>query len=161
MNQTLERVIVSSADKLTVRQEAFCMNYAKTGNATESYIAAGYKCSNSRSAKSSASRLLGNTVVKKRLQKIAQEIKTSSIADISEIQKFLTSVMRNEKIEEVGVTKGNSGGYLSAVTKERDILLKDRIKAAETLAKMQGAFDSKVKVELTVPIFEGEDALED
>lgn len=137
------------------------MHYAKTGNATESYIAAGYKCRNADSAESAASRLLRNDAVKKRLQEIAQEIKSGRIADISEIQKFLTSVMRNETPEDIRADEGDGEGCPSVKAKEKDILLKDRIKAAETLAKMQGAFDNKVKVELTVPVFEGENNLED
>ena len=38
--------------------------------------------------------------------------------------------------------------------------LSDANKAAETLAKMQGGFDNKLNVELTVPVFEGIDEFE-
>lgn len=163
--------------KLTVKQEAFCMHYAKTGNATESYIAAGYKCKDTHSAENSASRLLGNVGVQERLQEIAQEIKSSKIADVTEIQEFLTSVMRREKKECVVVTvtekhsyyapddTGTTRKFTDEIEKpeivEIPAKLSDANKAAETLAKMQGAFDNKMKVELTVPIFEGEENIED
>jgi hypothetical protein len=38
---------------------------------------------------------------------------------------------------------------------------KDRIKAAETLGKMQGAFDNKTNINVVIPVFGGEDGLED
>lgn len=164
-------------NKLTVKQEAFCMHYAKTGNATESYIAAGYKCKDDKSARANAARMITNDNIQKRLQKIAQEIKSSKIADVTEIQEYLTSVMRREKKECVVVTVTEKHSYYApdddgTMRKKTDEIekpeiieipakLSDANKAAETLAKMQGAFDSKVKVELTVPVFEGENALED
>jgi hypothetical protein len=36
-----------------------------------------------------------------------------------------------------------------------------KIKAATELAKMKGAYDNKLQVELTVPVFGGEERLED
>lgn len=164
-------------NKLTVKQEAFCMHYAKTGNATESYCAAGYESKSKKSASASAARLLANVKVQERLQEIAQEIKSNKIADITEIQEYLTSVMRREKQESVVVTVSEKHSYYAP--DEKDVMrkftnevevpkiveipakLSDANKAAETLAKMQGAFGSKLEVELTVPVFEGEEALED
>lgn len=170
-------MIVLPDNKLTVKQEAFCMHYAKTGNAVESYYIAGYKSKNEKSAKASASRMLTNVNLQKRLQEIAEEVKTDKIADVQEIQEFLTSVMRREKQENVVVTvskeestyKPDADGKMRkhTIKEETPMIvpipakLSDANKAAETLAKMQGAFDNKMKVEITVPIFEGEDSLED
>lgn len=164
-------------NKLTVKQEAFCLHYAKTGNATESYIAAGYKCKDNHSAENSASRLLRNVGVQKRLQEIAAEVKSNAIADVTEIQEYLTSVMRREKKETAVVTistetsfyKPDDEGKMRKYTEKSEIpklveyptKIADANKAAETLAKMQGAFDNKLKVEMTVPVFEGEDEIED
>lgn len=164
-------------NRLTVKQEAFCLHYAKTGNATESYIKAGYKCKNEKSARNSASRMLANVGVQNRLREIAEEIKSDKIADVTEIQEYLTSVMRREKSENVVVTvskeestyKPDEEGKMRKHTVKEEMpmivpipaKLSDANKAAETLAKMQGAFDNKMKVELTVPIFEGESELED
>lgn len=170
-------MIVLPTSKLTVKQEAFCMHYAQTGNALDSYYSAGYKAKNDNVAYASATRMLSNVKIQKRLQEIAQEIKSSKIADVTEIQEFLTSVMRREEKECVVVTVTEKHSYYApdddgTMRKFTDEIEKPQIveipaklsdanKAAETLAKMQGAFDSKVKVELTVPVFEGEDALED
>ena len=90
-------MIVLPTSKLTVKQEAFCMHYAKTGNATESYIAAGYKANNNDIARVNAAKLLTKHNIQEKLQEIAQEIKSSKIADVTEIQEYLTSVMRREK----------------------------------------------------------------
>lgn len=170
-------MIVLSDKKLTVKQEAFCLHYAKTGNATESYLAAGYKAKNNNIARVEASKLLAKPNIQKRLRELAEEIKSNKIADIQEIQEFLTSVMRREKQENVVVTiskqessyKPDEEGKMRKYTIKEEIpmtvpipaKLSDANKAAETLAKMQGAFDNKMKVELTVPIFEGEDSIED
>jgi phage terminase small subunit len=147
--------------KLTVKQEAFCLHYAKTGNATESYKQAGYKITSDSVTGVNACRLLKNDKIQDRLAELAEETKTDAIADIVEIQEFLTSIMRNEKKEEVVVVEGCGDGISEARNVNKDVSVKDRVKAAETLAKMQGAFDNKFQLELTVPQFGGEDSLED
>lgn len=146
---------------LSVKQEAFCLHYAKTGNATESYKNAGYKVKNDPTAGVMACRLLKNDNIKARLAELADEMKTAKIADAREIQEILTSIVRGETPEEVVVVEGCGDGTSEAKLMNKAAFLKDRIKAAETLAKMQGAFDNTVKLEMTVPVFGGDDNLED
>lgn len=161
-------------NKLSVMQEAFCMHYAKTGNATESAIAAGYS---EKTARSQGQRLLTKVDIQKRLQELAQEVKNDKIADVREIQEYLTSVMRREKKETSVVTistktsfyKPDDEGKMRKYTEETEIpqlvkyptKISDANKAAETLAKMQGAFDSNVNVNVVVPVIGGDDDLED
>ena len=146
--------------KLTVKQEAFCLHYAKTGNATESYLVAGYKATTNNVARTESSKLLAKPNIKARLQELADEVHTAAIADITEIQEILTKILRNESKEQAVVVE-NIGDFTSrARTVEKDTSIKDRIKAGETLAKMQGAFDNKFQVELTVPVFGGEEEFE-
>lgn len=161
----------------SIKQEAFCLHYAKTGNATESYKEAGYKVKNNNSAAASAAQLLRNSKVQARLKEIADEIASEKIADIKEIQEYLTSVMRRKKNEYVVVTLTekeskyvpDENGTMRKQTIEKEVpqivpipaKLSDANKAAETLAKMQGGFDNKLQVELTVPVFGGESELED
>jgi phage terminase small subunit len=147
--------------KLTVKQEAFCLHYAKTGNATESYKQAGYSAKSDVVAGVEGHKLLKNPKIKNRLAELAEENHSEKIADIVEIQEFLTSIMRNEKKEEVVVVEGCGDGISEARNVNKDVSVKDRVKAAETLAKMQGAFDNKFQLELTVPQFDGEERLED
>lgn len=166
-----------SYTKLTVKQEAFCLHYAKTGNATEAYKIAGYKVKTERSAYAASNKLLKNVKVQERLKEIADEIASDKIASIKEIQEYLTSVMRREETESIVVTlseettkyEPDENGTMRKQTVKREIpqvveipaKLSDANKAAETLAKMQGGFDTKTKLEIVVPVFDGEDDLED
>lgn len=146
---------------LNVKQEAFCLHYAKTGNATESYKQAGYNPKNDNSAGANARRLLQKDKIKARLAELAEELASEKIANIKEVQERLTSILRGEIQEEQVVVEGCGDGVSEAKIIKRQPQLKDVIKAGETLAKMQGGFDNKVQVELTVPVFGGEDDIED
>lgn len=161
---------------LNVKQEAFCLHYAKTGNATEAYKEAGYKVKTERSAYAASNKLLKNVKVQARLKELADEIASEKIAGIKEIQEYLTSVMRREHTESVVVTISekksfyapDENGTMRKQTIEKEVpqivqipaRLSDANKAAETLAKMQGGFDNKLALELTVPVFVGEDEFE-
>lgn len=161
---------------LNVKQEAFCLHYAKTGNATEAYKTAGYAAKTEGAVYANANRLLKNDKVKARLKELADEIASDKIASIREIQEYLTSVMRREHKESVVVTVSKERSFYApdedgkmrknTVKEETPMVveiparLSDANKAAETLAKMQGGFDNKLNVELTVPVFEGMDEFE-
>lgn len=145
---------------LNPKQEAFCLHYAKTGNATESYKQSGYVCKNDNAAGASARRLLLNAKIKARLAELTAEMATEKIADIREIHEYLTSVIRGETTEEVVVVEGCGDGISEANTINVRTSNKERIKAAVELAKMKGAYDSKLQIEMTVPVFGGDDDLE-
>ena len=162
---------------LNVKQEAFCLYYAKTGNATESYKKAGYQAKTENAICANATRLLRNDKVQERLKELAEELASDKIASIREIQEYLTSVMRRELKECVVVTTTeekskyvpDADGKVRKHTTKKEVpqiveipaKLSDANKAAETLAKMQGGFDSRLTVDITVPVFGGEDDLED
>lgn len=162
---------------LNVNQEAFCLHYAKTGNATEAYKKAGYKAKTENAICANATRLLRNDKVQARLKELADEIASDKIANIKEIQEYLTSVMRRELKEFVVVTTSeeksmyvpDDDGKMRKQTIKKEIpriveipaKLSDANKAAETLAKMQGGFDNKMQLEVVVPVFGGEEDLED
>ena len=141
--------------------EAFCLHYAKTGNASEAYKRAGYETDNPRSIYSNCNRLLKNDDIKARLAELAEEMASEKIADIREIHEYLTSVIRGETTDDVVVTEGCGDGVSEATIVKVRTPNAMRIKAATELAKMKGAYDSKLKVEVTVPVFGGEDNLED
>lgn len=147
--------------KLTIKQEAFCLEYAGSGNATEAYKKAGYSVESDNAAAVNANRLLKNAKVQLRLQEIAKEIAAPKIASVQEIQEFLTAVMRQEKKEEEIVVVGDSD-FREAVTKEKTPPISTAIKAAETLAKLQGAFRTDINITGALPvIISGDDELED
>lgn len=162
---------------LNVKQEAFCLHYAKTGNATEAYKKAGYKAKTENALCANATRLLRNDKVQERLKELAEELASDKIASIREIQEYLTSVMRRELKECIVVTTTeeksmyvpDDDGKMRKQTTKKEIpqvveipaKLSDANKAAETLAKMQGGFDSKTQIDVIIPVFGGEDDLED
>ena len=145
---------------LNVNQEAFCLHYAKTGNATESYKKAGYKAKTENAICANATRLLRNDKIQARLKELADELASEKIANVKEIQERLTSILRMETKEEVVVMESVGDFATEAKIIEKKPNLKDVIKAGETLAKMQGGFDKKLQVELTVPVFGGEEEFE-
>lgn len=146
---------------LNTRQEAFCLEYAKCGNATEAYRKAGYNPKTEGSANASACQLLRNPKIQARLAELQTELSSERIASAAEIQAFLTSVLRGEAVEEQVVVEGCGDGVSEAKIVKRRPLLKDSIKAGETLAKMQGALDGSVKVNVVVPVIGGEGDLAD
>lgn len=145
---------------LSVMQEKFCLEYAKLGNARQAYINAGYSFDKSKPnvADVNACRLLKNAKVKARLEELAEETKNDAIADIQEMQEVLTRIIRQEATEEVIVTDSIHGAYFKA---EKKPAVKDVLGAIEKLGKMQGAFKDKIELEIAVPVFSGEDELEE
>lgn len=146
---------------LNVKQEAFCLHYAKTGNATEAYKEAGYKAKTEGAVYANANRLLKNDKVKERLKELADEMASDKIAGIKEVQERLSAILRMEQTEEVVVVEGIGEGCSAARIMKKKPSLKDAIKAGETLAKMQGGFDNKLNVTVAIPVFGGEEDLED
>lgn len=132
---------------LTQKQEKFCIEYAKLGNARQAYINAGYKHKKDSTTDAAASRLLSNVKVKERLAQLSEEVKNAAIADIQEMQEKLTEIIRQSLEEEVIVVEGCGDGFSEAkkISKKPDI--KSVISAINTLGKMQGAFIDKVELE--------------
>lgn len=129
---------------LTPKQEKFCLEYAKCGNARQAYISAGYKNKKDSVTDAAASRLLSNVKVKARLAELAEQAASDSIADIQEMQQILTSIMRQETQEEVILIDPVSG----IVREKKSASIKDIIGAIEKLGKMQGAFVDKVEADV-------------
>ena len=146
---------------LSVKQERFCLEYAKTGNQRQAYLAAGYNIKSDEAADAAASRLLRNVNVKARLAELAEEAKNASIADIVEMQQTLTSIIRKQMTEEVIVVE-SCGDFMTEARKmDKEPSIKDIINAINTLGKMQGAFSDKLKVDINPIVISGGEDLED
>lgn len=126
--------VSSIAGKLTQKQRRFIDEYIISGNATQAYLKAGYKVSESV-ARRNASRLLTNADIKAELARRNAEIKSAKTADMTEVMEYLTSVMRGEQTESVATAKG--------VFENVEVSAKDRIKAAELIGKRNGAWTDK------------------
>ena len=137
---------------LSVKQERFCLEYAKTGNQRQAYLLAGYNIKSDEAADAAASRLLKNVKVKERLAELYEEAKNASIADIVEMQQTLTKIIRKQLTEEVIVVE-SFGDYMSEARKmDKEPSIKDIINAINTLGKIQGAFIDKVQQEVDMDL---------
>ena len=137
---------------LSMKQEKFCLEYAKSGNQRQAYLLAGYKVNSDEVADAAASRLLRNVNVQARLAELAEEAKNASIADIVEMQQTLTSIIRKQMTEEVIVVE-SVGDYMTEARKmDKEPSIKDIINAITTLGKMQGAFVEKVQQEVDMDL---------
>ena len=132
--------------KLNPRQEKFCIEYLKTGNATAAYQAAGFKSKSYQASQANSARLLADEKIQARLRELSAKIETENIADISEIQLGLTKIFRGQATTPL-------------MTKDGEVIqvpvsAKDRLKAAEILCKTHGAFLNKQELTFaeTVPV---------
>ena len=142
-------------NKLTNRQKRFVEEYLIDLNARQAAIRAGYS---PKTAQEQASRLLANVKVQTAISAFLADIFSAKIADIEEVMKYLTSVMRGEATEEIPLLVGN--GVQKITTKH--LSAKDRIRAAELLGKRYGLFSEKFGIEGMVPVvITGDDQLED
>ena len=143
---------------MTSKQKKFCYEYANSGNATQSAINAGYA---EKTAYSQGQRLMKLASVQKMLKDLAEEYASSKIATASEMQEKLTAIIRGELLEEVIVIEGLGDGVSQAVIKYKKPCARDVRQAIETLAKMQGLFNDNMVLNVCVPVFSGEDELQD
>ena len=131
--------VSSIAKKLTQKQHRFIDEYIISGNATQAYLKAGYKVSESV-ARRNASRLLTNADIKVEIERRNAEIKSKKTADMTEVMEYLTSVMRGEQTETVATARG--------VFPDVPVSAKDRISAAKELLKRYPTTDPMEKQKL-------------
>lgn len=113
--------------RLTPKQQRFCDEYIKSGNATKAYFEAGYKITSNESAKAAASRLLTTVNVQKYLKAKLKQLESKKIAGAREVLEYLTSVVRGEQTEAVATARGVFEGV--------PVSAKDRISAAKEILK--------------------------
>src|SRR5574344_1100354 len=133
--------------KLTEKQKIFANEYLVDLNATRAYRVSYPSIKKEETINAAASRMLRNVKVKEYIDQQLKKIEDKSIADATEVMKYLTSVMRNEIKEEVVVTEGIGDGCSEARTIKKDMSAKDRNKAAELLGKRYRLFTEKVEVD--------------
>lgn len=97
---------------LSLKQKKFCEEYVVSGNATEAAKRAGYS---EKTARSQGQRMLTFVDIQNYIKELTEPSQSARIATGEEVLAFFTEVMKNKKV-----------GW------------KDRIRAAENLAKRQG-----------------------
>ena len=144
---------------MTERQKRFVDAYIKTGNASEAARLAGYSRKN---VNVDGAKLLVNPSISREIEKRLKELESERTADVKETLEYLTSVMRGEKTEIVVVVVGTGKGFSKSEKVEVPTSTRDRLKAAEHLLKVHGAFKNEVQVTNAVPVvISGSDEIED
>ena len=129
---------------LTIKQEKFCLEYAKCGNATQAAREAGYQ---GKYIGQDANKLLKNPKIQERIDELIEQIQSEKIADIKEMQEALTRIIRQEMQEEIPMVV-NNGDWSEIQVFEKKSSIKDIVSAINTLGKMQGAFIERVNVDV-------------
>ena len=124
--------------ELTERQRRFIDFYIQCPNATNAAIQAGYSA---KSAKVTASKLLTFSNVSREIEKRLDEIRDEQTATTKEVLRFLTSLMRGQLTEKICLPVHGQKSRVEVV--ELPPKTRDRLKAAELLAKIFGAFRAK------------------
>ena len=122
--------------KLTERQRRFVDAYIQTGNASESARQAGYS---QKGADVTGTKLLVNTSVRAEIDRRLKEVQTARTATLQESLEIMTMILRGEIQEEIALVVGN-GKNARLETVKLPPKIKDRLRAAELLAKINGAF---------------------
>lgn len=159
---------------VTEKQKRFCDEYLTDLNATQAAVRAGYS---KKTAYSIGEENLRKPEIKEYIEKRMAEKESQLIADQDEVMRYLTAVMRREKMESVVVTLNtektsyvpDENGTMRKQTVKQEIpqiieipaQLRDANKAAELLGKAYGIYTDKVDVDadmdLNITIDYGED----
>lgn len=159
---------------MTEKQKRFCDEYLTDFNATQAAVRAGYS---KKTAYSIGEENLRKPEIKEYIEKRMAEKESQLIADQDEVMRYLTAVMRREKMESVVVTLNtektsyvpDENGTMRKQTVKQEIpqiieipaQLRDANKAAELLGKAYGIYTDKVDVDadmdLNITIDYGED----
>lgn len=146
---------------MTEKQKKFADEYLIDLNATRAYKAAYPNVKKDAAASASASQLLRNPKVRAYIDERLDEIHSEKTADAQEVIEYLTSVLRGESMSDEIVVEGTGDGCSEARIVRKAPNENNKLKAAELLGKRYGLFTDKQQVTVQVPIFEGDDSLED
>lgn len=146
---------------MTEKQKIFADEYLIDLNATRAYKAAYPGIKNDVVAATNGGRLLRNAEVRAYIDKRLEEIHNEKTADAQEVIEYLTSVLRGESLSDEIVVEGTGEGCSEARIVRKAPNENNKLKAAELLGKRYGLFTDKQQLTVQVPIFEGDDELED
>jgi len=157
--------VLRMAAKMTAKQMRFCDEYLTDLNATQAAIRAGYS---KKTARSIGQENLTKPDIKEYIEKRMAEKEAELIADQNEVMKYLTSVMRREKTENVVVTlskeessfEPDENGVMRKHTIKEEIpqiveipaRLSDSNKAAELLGRAYGIYSDRVEQEIDMDL---------
>lgn len=143
---------------MTDKQINFCREYVKDYNGTQAAIRAGYS---EKTAAVKASQLLKNKDILNTIKQYQKELVESSCLTeekvIAKVEEILDRCMSAEPVME-----WNYEEHCYEPTGEYQFDSKGALKAIEMLGKHLGMFNkSDVDLNLSLPVFEGENKIED
>ena len=143
---------------MTPKQKRFCDEYLIDTDGAKAAIRAGYS---ERSAKQIASELLTKPDLREYIDQRLAEMESDTIAKATEVMQYLTSVLRGKSKSEIVVVEGIGDGCSEArrMTKAPDE--KEKLKAAEMLAKRYRLLTEKISVDGAVPVVIVDDVSEE
>lgn len=115
--------------KLTIKEKAFCREYAKSGNGLQSLRKAGYNYKTDNSATSAASQLLRKERIQNEIARLMQKKEEHAVMSAQEVMEMFTKIANGEIKDQFGL----------------DASLNDRIKALQELAKRTIDIENRMK----------------
>lgn len=105
------------------RQEKFCIEFVRCGNATEAYKRAGYQVKTEEAAGVNASRLLRNANVQQYIAKLREKADDAKILNAKERRMILSEIVNDLEASK-----------------------RDRIRAIDVMNKMDGIYITKTEL---------------
>ena len=121
------------------KQERFCVEFLKIGNAKSAYMKA-YGTTNEQGAAVSAHKLLRREEIKTRIKELGDELMTEKICDAQEIQERLSAIARREIRDTIVLPNGE--------LTTKPVSVRDCLKAIEILCKVKGMYLTKQEVDM-------------
>jgi phage terminase small subunit len=150
---------MADKNKLNPRQIAFCIAYAKHGNATKAYLDAGYKVSE-KVAGTNGPRLLENAGISEHIRKlqkpalkraevsidrITQELAKVAFADIGDVIELDSSgnarLRADADLSSLDAVSFNESSGKAGNSRGFSVKKSDKLKALDMLLKMTGGYD--------------------
>lgn len=139
-------VYENSKDGLSTKQRLFVDYYIQLkGNGVQAAIKAGYS---PKSARVISAENLAKPNIQAAIHARTAELENERTATTQEVLEYITAVMRGETTEEVVMNIGTGKGFTRAEKVKAQVSAKERLKAAEMLAKVKGMFITRQEVEL-------------
>ncbi len=144
---------------LNDKEKCFANEYIiNRGNAYQAALSAGYSVNTARNASEWLTETLTNTDSKRHLpykpelksyiDEQVKQMESEKVADAKEVMEYLTSVMRGTSTAEIVVIEGVGEGYSEARPFLKRPDEKERLKAADSLAKILGLNKDKLNIEV-------------
>ncbi len=164
------------ARKLTDKQKKFVEEYLIDLNATQAAIRAGYS---PKTANEQGARLLANVSIQEAISKamaersrrtginqdrIVQELARIAFVKITDVVDPDGEINTNASDDDLACIesyKVEDSDSVNGSSSKREVKLASKIKALELLGKHVGMWNDKIQVDVSIPVFGGEDDLEE